>query len=628
MLDEAIRSCEKHHHRTVKDIRFVLDNGKENLIDAFQQEAKKIQNQRTKTVQRAAGRECTEIAEVVHDNLTNEMTDAIVNIIGTDMNLENAGKLSKAIAQASGPQVQKECSQMGRQSPGSAVKTSGGNLAVPYIIHIVTGSSDKQHLQSCLEASLRLADANNLQSISIPAVGTGGYGLSAEVSAQLTFKALHNISGNFTSVSKVRIVVYEAQMVQAFQKEQRNSSLHRNKVLTSLSTFGSHVTVDVTNGDLTQETTDAIVHLIGTNKGMYSAGRLSRSITRTSGSQVSQQCRQMRKLPPGSTLITSGGNLSAPHIIHIVSGSSDKQHLQSCLEAGLCLADANSLQSISIPDIGTDGYGLSANDSADIVFEALKNFSLSCANIRTVRIVISQADMIEAFHLKEEKVQEKRGFPHDSSSLTKASNNPDKPSVRVSVLGDSKPRVDKVIGELKKTFSSACVTKTVNKEGIELLSELQISHLKREAYKCNMEINIDSSGNSITVRGYPADIPDMIFNISKEIKKGIRQKQDGDNAHMISTMVEWSYTRFGKEKLFDLKTNAQLELARSKKESTAKVSLNGEEFVIDLKAKIGRGQRNSERITVIRTAKEGKFFYVTCFFAAIAGVHCHAIQKL
>ena len=51
--------------------------------------------------------------DLVNDDLTKEKTDAIVNIVGTDMNMNNFGQLSAAIARASGPKVQQECSQMG-----------------------------------------------------------------------------------------------------------------------------------------------------------------------------------------------------------------------------------------------------------------------------------------------------------------------------------------------------------------------------------------------------------------------------------------------------------------------------------------------------------------------------------
>ncbi|XP_022804124.1 uncharacterized protein LOC111341422 [Stylophora pistillata] len=131
----------------------------------------------------------------------------------------------KAIARQSGPQVQQECNQLGKQSPGTAVLTNGGSLQVPYIIHIIPGSSDKKHLQQCLEEGLRIADTNNFQAISIPCVGTGGYGLTGADSAELTFKALNAFSVRCKSIKKVRVVVFQASMMQEFLREQKKQPL-------------------------------------------------------------------------------------------------------------------------------------------------------------------------------------------------------------------------------------------------------------------------------------------------------------------------------------------------------------------------------------------------------------------
>ena len=77
--------------------------------------------------------------KVVSGDLTKENTDAIMNINNTDMNMSNAGDLSKAILAAGGTQIQQECSQYGTQTAGTAVMTGSGNLAVRHIIHIVPG---------------------------------------------------------------------------------------------------------------------------------------------------------------------------------------------------------------------------------------------------------------------------------------------------------------------------------------------------------------------------------------------------------------------------------------------------------------------------------------------------------
>ena len=209
MLGEAVKFCKNNPHSSVKDIRFVLFHGNEAVIDAFKQESNNLRSKNRKTV------------EVIQGDLTQETTDAIVNIIGTDMNIYGAGELGKAVAKASGVQVEDECKNLGQQPPGSAVMTSGGNLAVPNIIHMVIGSATKQHLQLCLEKCLQLADAKGMKKISLPAVGSGTGGLSEAESAQVTFQALKNILKTCLNVRQVRIVLYQAKLMEAFQKEKK-----------------------------------------------------------------------------------------------------------------------------------------------------------------------------------------------------------------------------------------------------------------------------------------------------------------------------------------------------------------------------------------------------------------------
>ena len=371
MLDEAIKTCEKSPHTTLKDVRFLIYHKDQALIGAFQQEAMKLQNP-TNTAPNADETGGMDV-DVIQGDITRETTEAIVNVIGPDMDMYNFGQLSKKIAETGGLQVQQECKKMGTQSPGSAVMTSGGFLAVKHIIHIVTGSSEKTHLQRCLEKGLRLADTNGIKSISVPAIGTGGYGLSAVESAQMIFQALNSVGGNF---SKVRIVVFKAQMVKAFQQQQhKKSSLSPLTAVAATSMFRSPIKVDVVSGDLTKESSEAIVNVIGADLNMNSYGQLSRVIAQSCGSQVQQELNQKGTQAPGSAVMTSGGTLNTKHIIYIVAATADKQHLQTCLEKGLRLADANDIKSISVPAIGTGGFGFSATKSAQVIFQALSSLS-------------------------------------------------------------------------------------------------------------------------------------------------------------------------------------------------------------------------------------------------------------
>ena len=132
MLEEVFSFCQTNASSNLKDIRFVVYQQDQTLITAFKQEMANLVGPST---YRGPS------IEVINADLTQEKTDALLNIISTDMNMNNAGELSKAILKRGGPQIQQECSQLGNQIAGSAVMTSGGNLAAPKVIHIIPGFS-------------------------------------------------------------------------------------------------------------------------------------------------------------------------------------------------------------------------------------------------------------------------------------------------------------------------------------------------------------------------------------------------------------------------------------------------------------------------------------------------------
>ena len=631
MLEETTSFCQAHAGSNVQDIRFVVYQQDHALTAAFKQEMDKLQDKqkshplvgRFLRSIRPTFRPRTAVStgrvnyEVLQGDLCKETTDAIVNINSKDMNMDSAGALCKAVKQASGPQVEAECNQLGQQSGGTAVITSGGKLLARHIIHLIPDSAQKDHLQQCVERCLRLAEARGLQSISIPAVGTGAFGLSAADSASLLFKALANFSGSFNNVRKVRIVVFQPQMLQTFQLEHQKHSLPSNQGVSSPVTGkGFPFNVEVINGDLTQESTDAIMNINSTDMNMNNAGELSKAIARASGTQVEQECSQLGRQTAGSAVMTSGGNLPhTRHIIHIIPGSSDKQHLQQCLEEGLRLADTNNFQSISIPSVGTGGYGLAATDSAQVIFHALRNFSSSCKSVRKVRVVVFQAQMLQDF-LQEQKRQPMRGVHADeeesegSSSDEADARAPRRPqrathehSVKIYVIGKTKATVDKAVESLKKGFSEACTTEKVENEVISHLSQKQLNSLRKKAEDRDVKLEVEAVVNRIAVRGQPTEVSSMVGEIWREISERNEKKQEEEQALLVSKNIEWSYEIHGNKMFFRPKTNAKIEMAHSKDEPRVQVSLRADQFVIDLKTKTGHGQKNGEQITVSRKVK-------------------------
>lgn len=158
MLDETIRFFGEHPATKVRDVRFILLRKKEKVIDAFTQELNRQQEtfvEKEKQnhiaspgIQSGCGRSINVqhiTVGVVHGDLTNEESNAIANIINPDMDMQNAGEVSKAIPRVCGESPKQECRQLGTQQAGSVVITSGGTLRFCLI------GKDKESVDTAVE---------------------------------------------------------------------------------------------------------------------------------------------------------------------------------------------------------------------------------------------------------------------------------------------------------------------------------------------------------------------------------------------------------------------------------------------------------------------------------------------
>lgn len=206
----------------VNDVRFVVYDQDQQLVTAFQQEFNAATN--TTNTQSSVGLPGNVTISVVPGDLVQEGTDAIVNIIGTDMNLLNAGKLSEKIATAY-PAVQTELTNAGQQPNGAIVITSaGGGLRCNNILNVVSGPTT--NTQAAIENCLKTADNQGYHSISLPAFGTGKAQVTAVDSAQATFTAITNVYQQLHSLQQIKIVIYQdANMQATFQQVQQQYSL-------------------------------------------------------------------------------------------------------------------------------------------------------------------------------------------------------------------------------------------------------------------------------------------------------------------------------------------------------------------------------------------------------------------
>ena len=309
-----------------------------------------------------------------------------------------------------------------------------------------------------------------------------------------------------------------------------------------------------------------------------------------------------------------------PILICFLAGSKDKQHLQTCLEAGLRLADQYNLQTISIPCVGTGGFGLTAADSAQVTFQALSSLR-SCQNLRNVHVVVFQAHMVQEFLLAQQR-QAMQDMDKRESDYTADGEVAEQPriarqrrntattlssigdhSVKIFVVGKDKGSVSKAVDALKKRFSESCTTQKVENETVSKLSPKQFNTLRKKAKERDVRLEIEVDVDRIVVKGGPVEVPGMVGEIWEEINQRNKKIQEEEQAMIVSKNVEWSYEIYGTKKVFSSKANGKLEMALVREQPQVQVSLPSDKFVIDVTAKTGCGQRNGEAITLFRKVK-------------------------
>jgi O-acetyl-ADP-ribose deacetylase (regulator of RNase III) len=158
------------------------------------------------------------VLELIDGDITEMQTDAIVNAANAQLVL--GGGVAGAIRRKGGPTIQEECNKKGPTFVGGAVITTGGNLKAKYVIHAVgprmgEGNEDEK-LRNATLNSLKLADENNLKSISFPAISAGIFGFPIARCAEIMLKTTIDYLKGQTGLEKVVFCLYGRDSYEVF----------------------------------------------------------------------------------------------------------------------------------------------------------------------------------------------------------------------------------------------------------------------------------------------------------------------------------------------------------------------------------------------------------------------------
>jgi O-acetyl-ADP-ribose deacetylase (regulator of RNase III) len=162
------------------------------------------------------------IIKIIQGDITAERVDAIVN--AANSHLRHGGGVAGAIVRKGGNIIQEESDKIGQVPVGMAAMTSAGQLPADHVIHAVGprwGEGDEDDkLRNAVTSSLLLADENQLQTISLPAISAGIFGFPLERCAQIILQTIRDFVEQRpdNSLKEVRICLFDAPTVKVFME--------------------------------------------------------------------------------------------------------------------------------------------------------------------------------------------------------------------------------------------------------------------------------------------------------------------------------------------------------------------------------------------------------------------------
>ncbi|XP_026178055.1 protein mono-ADP-ribosyltransferase PARP14-like isoform X2 [Mastacembelus armatus] len=598
-------------------------------------------------------------------NIQEQRTDVIVNTISETMNL-NQGAVSKAILEAAGPALQSTVRSGAKTTVlqyGDVVVTSGFKLSCRKVFHAVcpfwdngTGKAEEE-LTSIIRFCLEEAEKLKMASLSFPPIGTGNLSFPKDLVSRVLLTEIHSFSRRKAPrhLKEVAIVVHpsSSQTVDCFIREFRGQTAQRNvqpepqdfkeppvwqtssqsqqpsasasigPVLSP--SLGIHqmqmgaLTLEVSSGDITKESSDVIVN--SSNPDFTLKSGVSKAILDGAGSAVEEECSQIVNSPgyqSSPMIMTSAGKLPSKNILHVV-GQNDPAKINEMVLRVLNVCEDNKFSSVSLPALGTGQGGASPSAVADAMVGAVVEFvrKKQPRFVRSVKILIFQTAMTTEFHRsmrsrQGQEVEEKSVFTKFKESVTSFFTGPgeERPNSGTSGLEEEFESIvfqlcadnNKAVSQAKRKILDLIVAeqakRTIRDQYISELSPDDVDQLQALQRELTISLRLDKGLGgqepSIQLEGLTRDV----FTAEAAVRDILRRVERLENlrskALLLVGRVEWQFCHSsGVMFPFDMYANLQLEEALEKKQSV-RIKINDEMYRADvmLRRAVSENRRN------------------------------------
>ncbi|XP_077997139.1 protein mono-ADP-ribosyltransferase PARP14-like [Glandiceps talaboti] len=632
MYEEVKRFSSKNPNTGLSEVRVVVYDKDDQTCKAFEAEMIKLYGPSHIHVP-ATGMDTKfrtaegKLINLVKGDLATQKTDVIVNTVGTSCDLAGA-VVSRAILQVAGNSLQNDMDKSKPKSvkEGDIIVTGGANLDCKHVYHACIlgtswdgGANVETFIRGVIQQCLDKAHTTGMTSIAIPALGTGGLNYPRDIVAKILYEEAISLSSKnpSSSLNEIRIVVYDKDYAtrKAFEEEMQQfigtseSDVGRGPpVYTDFDKAKKEMKIgdiclQVCQGDITTETTDAIVNSTNPQLDMTKGGGVQSAIHRAGGNAIQTECQQLAKrhgdLKPGSVVMTTAGILRCQKIIHALVGESA---FANAIYEVLKLAEKEKMSSISMPMLGTGEVGVNPKLASDTILETIGDFFVQCKprSLRLVRVVIFKHSMVTVFQNSMETAV--GGSRTDSKSVIKRS--PDAVSsvfaaavdtmahaervptsktpnrLILNIYAESKDNIDNVVTKIEKYAKEEFTEEVIEKDIISEITDKDLIDVIKMAQILHVEVVKDTS-TKLRIRGPIPQVIKVLTETNKLVNDFTTRIVNEKRQKALAQTVRWQFQIGDDYEDYDEHITGIIEMAYEDKKRTIDFRMKGKKYRID-----------------------------------------------
>jgi O-acetyl-ADP-ribose deacetylase (regulator of RNase III) len=161
----------------------------------------------------------------------------------------------------------------------------------------------------------------------------------------------------------------------------------------------NHHHLEIVRGDITDETTDAIVN--AANNHLWMGAGVAGAIKRKGGEEIEEEAVAQGPVEIGDAVVTGGGLLKTKWVIHAAVMGQDlhtnAEFIKKSVQKVLALAELKKLTSVSFPALGTGVGGFSVFHCATVMITAAIEFLTTSRSLSLIRFVLFDEIACRAF---------------------------------------------------------------------------------------------------------------------------------------------------------------------------------------------------------------------------------------